>query len=200
MLERRIDAGKPALIELVLPARFVGVGLLLGIPPREHAGRLVERIPLVDDERRVRKEPHVLVVIPLVGQRVVDQPAEKRDVGAGANLDEAIGDGSRPVEARIDAHQLGVAVPPRFHHEPEADRVVLSRVAAHRQDDVRVADVGPAVGHCASSERGGQTGHRGAVSYSGLLLERDHAQPGSKRLDQQVVQLVGVGAAADDPD
>ena len=86
----------------------------------------------------------------------------------------------------------------RLHDEPEADRMVLSRVAAHGQHDVRVADVGPAVGHRSSSERGGQTGHRGAVSNPGLLLDRDDAEPGAERLDEQVVDLVGVGAAADD--
>ena len=66
MLERRIDAREAALVELVLPARLVGVGLLLGIPAREHAGRLVERVPLVDEERRVREQPDVLVVIPVL--------------------------------------------------------------------------------------------------------------------------------------
>ena len=110
----------------------------------------------------------------------------------------AVGDRRRPVEARIDADELRVAVPLRLHDEAEADRVVLSRVAAHGEDDIRVADVGPAVGHRPASERGGQTGHRGAVSYPGLLLDRHDAEPGAERLHEQVVDLVGVGAAADD--
>ena len=112
--------------------------------------------------------------------------------------DERVGDRRGAVEARIDAHELRVAVPPRFHDEAEADRMVLGRVAAHGEHDIRVADVGPAVGHRSASECGGQTGHRGAVSNPGLLLDRDHAEPGAKRLDEQVVDFVGVGAAADD--
>jgi hypothetical protein len=104
--------------------------------------------------------------MPVVRQRVVDQPGEESDVRAGADLNEAIGDRRRPVEARIDAHQLRIAVALRLHDEAEADRVVFSRVAAHGQHHIRVADVGPAVRHRASPERGGQTGHRRAVSYT----------------------------------
>ena len=112
MLERRIDPGKAALVELVVPARFVGVGLLLGDPSRRRRRALSSNAYCSrHEERRVGEQPDVLVVIAVAAQRVVDQAAEERDVGAGANLDEAIGDRRRPVEARIDAHQLGVAVP-----------------------------------------------------------------------------------------
>ena len=138
-------------------------------------------------------------MVPLPRQDVVNEAAEERDVGAGADLDEPIRDGRRPVEARIHAHELRVTVPPRFHDEPESHRVVLGRVAAHRQNDIRVADVRPAVGHRSSSERGGQTGHRGAVSYACLLLDRHHAEAGAKCLHEQIVHLVGVGASADHP-
>src|SRR2546422_8540439 len=47
----------------------------------------------------------------------------------------------------------------------------LSRISAVDQDEVRVLDVPPVVGHRSPSERGGQTDHRGAVSNPGLLLE-----------------------------
>ena len=93
-----------------------------------------------------------------------------------------------------------VPVPSRFHDEAEPDRVVLSGIAAHGEDDVRVADVGPAIGHRSPSERGGQTGHRWPVSYPGLLLDRHHAEPGAEGLHEEIVQLVGIGAAADHAD
>ncbi len=197
MLQRGIDLREASRVELVAPARLVRVGLRLRVPAREQAGGFVEGVRLRDEERRVREQPDVLVVVPLARQDVVKQAAEERDVGAGANLDEAIGDGCRPVEAGIHAHELRVTVPPRFHDEPESHRVVFGRVAPHRQNDIRVADVRPAVGHRSSSERGGQTGHRGAVSYAGLLLDRHHAEAGAKCFHEQVVHLVGVGAAAD---
>ena len=130
-------------------------------------------------------------------QNVMNQAAEKGDVRPGANLDEAIGDGRRPVEARIDAHELRVAIPLRVHDEAEPHRMVLGRVAAHGQHDVRITDVGPPIGHRAAAERGGQTGHRRAVSYSGLLLDREDAEARAERLHEEVVDLVGVGAAAD---
>ena len=200
MRERGIDLREPLLVELVVPARLVRVRLLLVVPSGKHAALLVEGVLFRDQERRVGEQADVLVVIAVVGQGVVDQPAEERDVGAGADLDEAIGDRRRAIESRIDAHQLRVAVPPRLHDEAEPDRVVLSRIAAHGEDDVRVADVGPAIGHRSASERGGQTGHRRPVSYPGLLLDRHHAEPGAEGLHEEIVQFVGIGAAADHAD
>ena len=200
MLQRRVHPREAAFVQLVVPARLIGVHLAFVVPPAEHTTLLVEGVLLGHEERGVREEPHVLVVIAVARQRVVNQPAEKRDVGAGANLDEAIGDRRRPVEARIDAHQLGVAISLRLHDETETDGMVFSRIATHRQHDIRIADVGPAVGHRSSSERGGQTGHRRAVSYSGLLLDRDDTQTGAEGFDEEVIELVGIGAAADDAD
>ena len=52
----------------------------------------------------------------------------------------------------------------------ESARMIFSRVGSHHQNDVGVLDVLPVVGHRASTERGGQTGHRGAVSNSSLMI------------------------------
>ena len=62
-------------------------------------------------------------------------------------------------------------------HEPlEADRMRLGGIGAVDQDQVGVPDVTPVVRHRPSAERGGQTGHRGAVSNAGLLLDVDDAE------------------------
>src|SRR5215475_12572512 len=77
--------------------------------------------------------------------------------------------------------------------------MVLGRVSSHGEHEIGVLDVEPAIGHRTPTERGGQTGHRGAVSYSCLTVSVDH----SHRLHELVlepVELVGVGAAADDRD
>ena len=84
----------------------------------------------------------------------------------------------------------------RLHREPESDGVILRGIAPHDQNHVRVGDVGPAVRHGAAAEGGGQTGHRGAVSKTGLVLVGENPEAEAK-LAQQVVDLVGVGAAAD---
>src|SRR6202011_1742170 len=62
-------------------------------------------------------------------------------------------------------------------HEPlKAHRVRFSGVAPVDQDEVGVFYVTPMVGHGPSSERGGQTDHRGAVSDPGLLLQVDETE------------------------
>ena len=75
--------------------------------------------------------------------------------------------------------------------------MVLRGIPSHDQNDIRVGDVGPAVRHGPAAERGGQTGHRWAVSKPGLIFVGDDAQPETK-LAKEVVDLVRVGAAADD--
>ena len=74
--------------------------------------------------------------------------------------------------------------------------MIFRRVAAHDQNDVCVGDVGPAVRHGPAAKRGGQTGHRGAVSKTGLIFVGDDAETEAE-LAEQVVDLVGIGAAAD---
>src|SRR5262249_45742911 len=161
---------------------------------------LVKGIVFTDEEGRVREQPDILLLDAVVRERVVDHAGQKSDVRAGADLREVISYGRGTVETRINGNELGVAVTLRLHDEAEAHRVVFCRVAAHDQDQVGVADIGPTIGHRPAPESGGQTGHRRAVSYSGLLLEGDHSEPSPGCLYQQIVVLVRVGAAADDAD
>ena len=75
--------------------------------------------------------------------------------------------------------------------------MVFRGVASHDEDDIGIGNVGPTVGHGPSAEGGGQTGHRGAVSKPGLILVGENAETEAK-LSQQKVDLVRVGAAADE--
>ena len=151
--------------------------------------------PFLDDERRVGVVDEIVVRDPIVLDGVVDQAAEKRDVGAGANLQEQVGGGRRPREARIDDDHLGVALQLGFDRPLEAARVVLGRIAAHDQHHVGVLDVDPAVGHRAASECGPQTGDRWTVSNPGLVFQVADPQA-AHRLDDEIIEFVGVGAAA----
>ena len=197
VLHGGIDFGKTSPVQLVIPGGLV-VALLLRVPAGEQPFRFVERVAFPDQKGSVGIETYVFFANAVVGEDVVDQPRQERYVGAGSNLREVIGDRSGALEARVNRNELGVAIALGLHDEAEPDRVVLRRVASHGQDDIGVGNVGPAVGHGPAPECGGQTGHRRAMSYTGLLFQGNDAQPGAEGFYQQVVILIGVGAAADD--
>ena len=81
----------------------------------------------------------------------------------------------------------------------ESARMVLGRIAAHDQHHVGVLDVDPAVGHRPASERWPQTGDRGAVSNPGLVFQVADPQA-AHRLDDEIIEFVGIGAAAGEGD
>ena len=59
----------------------------------------------------------------------------------------------------------------QFDDPLEAAGMRFSGIAAHDHDDIGVLDVDPVIGHRATTECGGQTGPRWAVSNSGLIIE-----------------------------
>src|SRR2546425_7651694 len=77
--------------------------------------------------------------------------------------------------------------------------MVLGWVATHDQHHVGVLDVDPAIGHCAASEGGPQTGDRWAVSNAGLVFQVADPQAAHTFYDQ-IIKFVGVGAAAGEGD
>ena len=79
------------------------------------------------------------------------------------------------------------------HWKP--DRVLLGHVRAHDQDAVGVLQVLLEGGGAAAPERGPQTGDRGAVSYAGLVLDRQRPHRGEELLDQVVLLAVERRAA-----
>ena len=123
-------------------------------------------------------------------QDVVDQAAEEGDVAAGADADVAR---RTCADVRVNRGSTWISVAPvllRLHRPAEADRVGLGHVRAHEQDAVAVGEVLLVGGGRAAAERGAQTGHRGAMSYPGLVLDRDHSQSAAEQLLDQVVLLV----------
>src|SRR5207237_5484264 len=117
----------------------------------------------------------VLAELATVLDDVVDQPAEERDVAAGADRHVQVRNRSRAREARVDVND-GRAPPLRLHHPAEADRVALRHVRALDEDAVGVRQILLEGGGPASPERGPQTGDRRAVSYAGLVLDLNHPQ------------------------
>ena len=83
-------------------------------------------------------------------------------------------------EARIDVDQRRAFLL-RLHRPAEGDRMGFGHVRAHEQDAIAVGQVLLIGGGRAAAERSAQTGHRSAMSYPGLVLDRDHAQPAAEQ-------------------
>src|ERR1700675_89002 len=126
---------------------------------------------------------------------VANYAAEKCDVGAGADLYVHVRVCGGAGQAWINDDGFRVTVNFGFNRPLEAAGMVLGGIAAHDQHHVGVLDVDPAIGHCAASEGGPQTGDRWAVSNAGLVFQVADPQAAHAFYDQ-IIELVGVGAAA----
>ncbi len=176
---------------LVAPRRLVvGAGRLL--EAREQP--VFEPKVAADNERSVGVGTDVVGMVEVVGQNVTDQPAQHRDVRPRADLHVLVGHRRCPRVSGIDGDKRGVVLVTRLDRPLEAAGMILGRVGPHHQYDIGVLDVLPVVGHRPATERGGQTGHRGAVSYASLMI--DVGQPHSPHcLGYQVGVLIGHSSA-----
>src|SRR5246500_4835989 len=160
------------------------------VPTREDASQILSILELLwKDDRSVGVVDHVLAKNFFVFENVMDEPTEKQDVRSGAQRSPNVCHGGRAAEARIDVNDLGTALS-RFDHPLETDRVILRHIRAHNQNGVRIHKIARRSRRSASTERGAQTGHRRAVSYTGLVADADHAQAGREELFDQVVFFV----------
>ncbi len=140
---------------LIVPCGFI-VGARRGIKSRKKPV-LRKLEAFLHDKCGVRVVHQIIVGDAVVFDGVVDQPAEKCNVAAGANLEEEVGGGRRARKSRVYGDQLGVAVALGFHRPLESAGMVLGGIAAHDQHHVGVLDVDPAIGHCPASECWSQT-------------------------------------------
>src|ERR1700757_5203099 len=160
------------------------------VPTREDASQILSILKLVwKNDRSVGVVDHVLAKNFFVFKNVMDEPTKKQDVRSGAQRSPNVCHGGGAAEARIDVNDLGTALS-RFDHPLETDRVILRHVRAHNQDGIRIYEIARRSCSSTSAEGGAQTGHRGAVSYTGLVADADHAQAGRKELFDQVVFFV----------
>ncbi len=117
------------------------VFVAFGIVAAEHALQIFGVLELAFDDRGgVGIRHHILLEPEIVRENVIDQTAEKGDVGSGADADEHIRNGGRAREAGINMQNLAAL---RFglHGEAEADRMRFGHVAAHDQDAVAIGQV-----------------------------------------------------------
>ena len=135
-----------------------------------------------------------LLLIPtLIVDDVIDQAAEKGDVGAGSyrRVDVAHRAGAR--EAGIDVNQLG-AIGFGFHRPAKCDWMIFGHVRAHEHAAIGLGHGPVRYGRGAATEAGPQTGDAGAMSYPGLILDRDNAETAHQLLLDVVPFIVQSGS------
>lgn len=157
---------------LVVPGLRVVGGAVL-VEAREDARLHVEGVLLVQQVGRVRVVQHVLVLPQVMLENVVKQTAVESDVGARADRTVDVRHLGRARVARIDDDPRG-AVVERPLHPLRRNGVVLDVVGADRQDDVGVLHIAIVVRHRTATECCCQTGNRGAVSNTSLVVDGYH--------------------------
>src|SRR6202140_1277171 len=177
----------------VVPGGFV-VHLLFRIEPGVEA-IVGEFKSFSNDEGGVGVVDEVTLGDAVVFDGVANYAAQEGDVGTGADLHIHVRVCGGAGQARIDNDGFRVAVNFGFNCPFEAAGMVLGGIAAHDQHHVGVLDVDPAIGHCAASEGGPQTGDRWAVSNAGLVFQVADPQAAHTFYDE-IIKFVGVGAAA----
>src|SRR5262245_6806889 len=84
----------------------------------------------------------------------------------------------------------------RFQNPAEADRMRFRHVGSHDQHAIAVGEIALKGGRRSASERGAQTGHRGAMSNASLVFDRENPEPAREELLDEIVFLVVEGSAA----
>ena len=195
ILERRVGARQaPRPVRAGLTHVLPGPGPEVvaarrGVEAREQSGIVIAPVLIGDERRGVRVVDDVLFEVALSLQDVPDDAAEERDVRSRADLDEHVGDRRRARVARVDVNHH--APPLLGQHRPvKADRMRLRHVRAHDEHAIAVDEVARVIRRGAEAERGAQTGHGGAVSETGLVLDGKNTQAPGEELLEQVVLLV----------
>ena len=113
----------------------------------------------------------ILVVLEIVLEDVGDEPAQYGNVTPGADLQMFVRHRRRAGIAGINRDELGAAIVAGLEGPLKSARVILGRVGPHDENDIGILDVLPVIGHRSATKRGGQTGHRGAMSYASLVVD-----------------------------
>ena len=138
----------------------------------------------------------VLAKVQLVLNQVIDEPAEKYDVSAGADRHPYVGQRTRARETWIDMDDRGPLLL-RFHHPAKTDRVRFRHRGTFDQNAICIRQVLLRGRSSAPAEGGAQTGHRAAMSYAGLVGHTDHAQASGEKLFNEIILFVVERGAAE---
>ena len=78
----------------------------------------------------------------------------------------------------------------RFHDPAKTDRVRFGHRGTFDQNAICIRQILLRGGSSAPAERGAQTGHRAAMSYTGLVGYTDHAQASGEQLFDEIIFFV----------
>jgi hypothetical protein len=125
---------------------------------------------LLDQGRRIGVMQDVFLEPAVIGEDVVNNSAEKRDIRTRPywNIEVAVRRRSRKM--RVDVDQCSASIL-GLHGPSETHGVGLGHVRSHEQDAIAIRQILLVIGGRAAAERGAQTGHRGGVSSSRLILD-----------------------------
>src|SRR6516164_7124781 len=140
---------------LVIPGTFL-VGKCGRVKARKQSvlGKLETLLDHVSGIRVVEK---VVFSDAIVFDGVMNEPAQKSNVGPRPDLAEQVSNRSSAGEPRIDNNQLGVSGALGFNNPFETAGMVFCRVTAHDEHHVAILYIDPAVGHRPASECWSQT-------------------------------------------
>ncbi len=171
---------------LVQPA-FRIVFSLLRIPSGEESIQIFRIFEIIAKNRRGVCVMHdVLAEFFVILQNVVDQPAQEKNVRTCAQGNPNVGHRRSAVESRINMNDLRPALA-RLNHPLKSHGMVFRHRRSHDKDGVSVAEILLRGGRAAASEGSAQTGHRRAMSYTGLIADADHPQSDREELADQII-------------
>src|SRR6185437_9603409 len=134
-----------------------------------------------------RVRHHIVAEYPVVLYDVVDQTAQKKNIASRPQGYPDIRHCRRTGETRVDVNNFGAVALACFNHPLESNGMVLCHVGTHNEDGIRIREVLLSCCGAAASKRSAQTGHCGAVSYSGLIADAVHSQSAGKELADHVI-------------
>jgi len=77
--------------------------------------------------------------------------------------------------------------------------MVFRGIGSGHQDHLRLFNIRNGIGHCATAECGGQTGHRGAVSEPGAVIHIIGFKHRAGQFLGQIVFLIGYPGRGEHP-
>ncbi len=106
---------------------------------------------------------------------------EEGDIGSDANGKVEMGELGEAGSARVGDDELG-SFGEGFFEAGGGDGVALGHVGADGEDGIGLVHVLERIGHCASSDLSGQTGHGGSVSGSTAVIDMMRPEAGPNEL------------------
>src|SRR5262245_50762705 len=153
------------------------IGALLFIPPREISVAIVLRITVFIGQNAggVCVMDNVVAKEQFVFNQVIDESSEKYDVSTGANRYPNVRECTCAGKSWINVNDRR-AVLLRFHYPAKTDWMRFGHRGTFDQNAICIRQILLSGRSSAPAERGAQTGHRAAMSYSGLVGHTDHAE------------------------